>query len=63
LPDKISLIDIKKLARERLPQSSSVLKMLLDEPDFLDWNTENCTKLEIFWELVVTAVLESRTRT
>ncbi len=61
MPDKISLIDIKKLARKRLPQDSSVLKTLLDTPDFLDWNTENCTKLEMFWELIVAAILESRT--
>jgi hypothetical protein len=58
---KISLVEIKKLARERLPQDSSVLKTLLDTPDVLDWNAENCTKLEMFWELVVAEVLESRT--
>jgi len=33
----------------------------LDTPDVLDWNAENCTKLEMFWELVVAEVLESRT--
>jgi hypothetical protein len=58
---KISLVEIKKLARERLPQDSSVLKTLIDQPDVLDWNAENCTKLELFWELVVAAVLETRT--
>jgi len=61
LPDKISLIDIKRLASERLPRGSSVLKTLLDTPDFLDWNTENVTKVELFWELVVAGVLESGT--
>ncbi|MGA2310267.1 MAG: hypothetical protein ABSG57_12075 [Candidatus Bathyarchaeia archaeon] len=58
---KISLVEIKKLARERLPESSSVLKTLLDTPDSLEWNTENCAKVELFWELVVAAVHESGT--
>jgi urease accessory protein UreE len=57
----ISLVEIKKLARERLPQGSSVLTTLLDTDDVLEWNTENCIKVELLWELVVAAVRESRT--
>jgi len=56
---KISLVEIKVLARQHLPQTSSVLKTLLDTPDILDWNAENCAKVELFWELIVAAVLES----
>ncbi|MGP8068856.1 MAG: hypothetical protein ACLP5V_03075 [Candidatus Bathyarchaeia archaeon] len=58
---KINLIEIKKVARERLPQGSSVLKTLLDTDDILEWNTENCAKVELLWELVVAAVRELRT--
>ena len=57
---KINLIEIKKVARERLPQGNSVLKTLLDTDDILEWNTENCAKVELLWELVVAAVRESR---
>jgi urease accessory protein UreE len=58
---KINLIEIKKVAREHLPQGSSVLKTLLDTDDVLEWNTENCVKVELLWELVVAAVRELRT--
>jgi hypothetical protein len=55
------MVEIKKTARERLPQGSSVLKTLLGTDDLLEWNTENCAKVELLWELVVEAVRELRT--
>jgi len=57
----INLVEIKKTARERLPAGSSVVKTLVDMDDVLEWNTENCAKVEMLWELVVAAIREMRT--
>ena len=57
----INLVEIKKTARDRLPAGSSVLKTLVDMDDVLEWNTENCAKMEMLWELVVAAIREART--
>jgi hypothetical protein len=56
----INLVEIKKTARERLPAGSSVLRTLVDMDDVLEWNTENCAKMEMLWELIVAAIREAR---
>lgn len=55
---KVSMVEIKRLARETLQNNPALLKRILDEPDYLPLNSTTHTKLVMYWELVSAALEE-----
>jgi hypothetical protein len=50
-PELVSIVDLKKLARTKLPSSSALRHLILSEPDILPAE-EAAVKAEIFSKLL-----------
>ncbi|GEM_PF-1717663 len=54
----VSMVEIKRLVREKLQNHPAILKEIADTPDELPLTSATIEKLLIYWELVTAALEE-----